>query len=328
MWSSLAAAGCGKPAADDPVIARLGGRPIHRSAVSAPAAFRLYVQEVQAYSVLEEETRRLANEQLLAEAASREGLAPAALLARVESEAPAVPEEAVERYLAEHPETTSDGGARARVRTYLEERARIEQRLAFLAELRERAGFEWLLAKPAPPRVALDAKGAPVRGPDAAPVTIVHLASFGSADSARSAEKLEHLAAELPGRFRWLHVNQLREGDEAGLRAAELAFLAQDAGRFWDAHDALFAHGGRIDDAALADAARAAGLAEDALARADEAALRRRVGADLALAQRSGSLREPTLFVNGRYWSGLGGYGELRALVQEELALAGNEETR
>jgi protein-disulfide isomerase len=328
-FALLVVAGCGKAAADDPVIARLGGQAIRRSEVSAPAAFRLYVHEVQSYSVLEEETRRLVNERLLAEAASREGIAPAALLARVEADATPVPDGDVERYLAEHPEASSrSADPHARVRRYLEEHARIEHRLAFLAGLRERAGFEWLLAKPVPPRVAIAAPAAPARGPAAAPVTIVHLASFGSAESARSADKLAHLAAELPGRFRWLHVNQLRDHDEAGLHGAELAFLAQDAGRFWEAHDALFAHGGRLDASALAEAARAAGLADDALERADPDALRGRVEADLALVRQSGSLREPTLFVNGRYWSGLGSYAELRALVQEELTLAESAGTR
>jgi hypothetical protein len=45
----------------------------------------------------------------------------------------------------------------------------------------------------------------------------------------------------------------------------------------------------------------------------------RRVEADAELARRSGALREPTVFVNGRYWSGLGSYGDLRKLVKEEL---------
>ena len=297
--------------------------------MSAPAAFRLYLHEVQAYAVLEEETRRLVDERLLAEAARGAGSTPAALLARAESEAPPVADDAVDRYVAEHPETTSRTDAsRARVRQYLEERARIEQRLAYLAGLRERAGFEWLLAKPLPPRVALDLAGLPARGPDDAPVTIVFLASFGSADSARTADKLARLAAELPGRFREVHLDQLRDDDAAGMRAAELARLAQDAGRYWEAHDALFARAGRIDADALAAAARAAGLPADALDRADEAALRRRVEADVERARRSGSLREPTLFVNGRYWSGLGSYGELRSLVQEELAAAPAEAKR
>jgi protein-disulfide isomerase len=311
---------CGDAEPADPVIARLGGEPIRRSEVSAPAAFRLWRHEAEAHALLERETQRLVDERLLAEAARREGVEPSALLARVEAEAPAVPEAEVERYLAEHPGSEAPPeAARERVRRYLEERGRIARRLAFQAELRERAGYTWLLAPPAPPRVAIDARGAPARGPAGAPVTIVHLASFGSRESARSARTLKRLAEELPGRVRWLHVNLPSEGDEGGRRAAALGFLAQDAGRFWEAHDALFERRGRLDPAALAAAAHAAGLPGDALARADAEALARRLDADLALARRTGALREPTLFVNGRYWSGLGGYAELLALVQDEL---------
>jgi hypothetical protein len=322
LLAGLLAAACHEATPDDPVIARIGAEPIRRSEVSAPAAFRLYRYEAQSWALLEQEARRLADRRLLEQAAQREGIAPAALLARVEMAGPEVTTADVEGYLASHP---GEGGPRearqARVRHYLEEHGRIERRLAFLAELRERAGFEWLLARPLPPRVSIDADAAPARGPADAPVTIIHLASFGSADSARSAQALARLARERPDSIRWLHVNLLRDdADEGGRRAAQLAFLAQDAGRFWEAHDALFARKGRLDLDAIATAAAAAGLAPDALARADRGALERRVEADATLARRTGALREPTLFVNGRYWSGLGAYGELLRILEEELA--------
>lgn len=316
----LAACGCGPDGPDDPVIARLDGEPIRRSEVSAPAAFRLYRHEAQSYAVLEEETRRLADERVLAEAARREGVTPGALLARVEAAGPPVTEAEVERYLAEHrKDAAASGTARERVRHHLEERGRIARRLAFLEELRRQAGFEWLLAKPVLPRVAIDTRTAPARGPADAPVTIVHFASFGSRDSARSAQALARLAAEFPGRFRWLHVNLFRDEDEAGRRAAELGFLAQHAGRFWPLHDALFARQGRLDEKAIAAAALEAGVEAEALERADRGALAQRIADDLALAQRAGVLREPTLFLNGRYWSALGTYPELRRLFEEEL---------
>jgi protein-disulfide isomerase len=305
------------------VVARLDGEPIRRSEVSAPAAFRLYRHEVASYALLEQETERLVEERLLAAEARRRGLAPAALLARVEAEA-AVPSEAdVDRYLAEHP-AAAEGPpdvVRPRIRHYLEESARIERRLAFLAELRERARFEWLLAKPEPPRTKIQAPDAPVRGPADAPVTIVHLASFGSAASARSARALARLVEELPQQVRWLHVNLPGENDEAGRRAAELGFAAQQAGRFWELHDALFAREGRLDPAALGAALREAGLPADLLEQSDRVELARRLEADAALGRRAGAIREPTLFVNGRYRSAPGAYAELRRLVEDELAL-------
>jgi 2-hydroxychromene-2-carboxylate isomerase len=321
----LAAAACRDTSADDPVVAHLHGQPIRRSEVSAPAAFRLYRYEAEAYALLEDETQRLADERVLAEAARQEGIAPAALLARVEAAAPPVGEADVDRYLTEHREageaSVPPDAVRARVRGYLEERGRIERRLAFLGELRQRAGYEWLLPKPSPPRTRIDAPRAPARGPAGAPVTIVHFASFGSRASARSAQALARLAAEFPEDVRWLHVNLPRD-DEAGRRGAELGFVAQDAGSFWRLHDALFAREGRLAAEDLSRAAREAGLDDDPLALADRAALRRRVEDDLAIARRAGALRAPTLFVNGRYWSGRGAYPGLRELFEEELARA------
>ena len=46
----------------------------------------------------------------------------------------------------------------------------------------------------------------------------------------------------------------------------------------------------------------------------------RRLEADAALARRAGAIREPTLFVNGLYWSATAPYAELRQLVEKELA--------
>lgn len=320
----LVVAGCGDAAADDPVLARLDGRPIRKSEVSAPAAFRLYRYEAQAYALLEDETERLVDGRLLAEAARREGIAPEALLARIEAGVAPVSEADVEGYLER-----AGGGAsvppdvaRARVRHYLEEKGRIERRLAFFAEQRVRAGFTWVLPKPLLPRVEISAPDAPARGPADAPVTIVHLASFASPESARSAEALARLSSEFPGKVRWLHVNWMPDENEAGRRAAELGFVAQDAGRFWELHDALFAREGRLNPDSLDAAALEAGLERDALPRADASALLGRLEDDLALARRTGALRDPTLFLNGRYWSGRGGYPGLRSLFEEELVRA------
>jgi protein-disulfide isomerase len=304
----------------DPVIARLGGEPIRRTEVSPEIASHLYRHEMAQYTLLEQETARLVDQRVLAAEARARGVEPAELLARVEAEVPAPTEAEIDAYLKRHPAAGPPEAARPGVRDYLERNARGLRRMEFVAELRERAGFEWLLAKPEPPRARIAAPDAPARGPADAPVTIVHLASFGSAASARSAHALARLAEALPGRVRWLHVNLPGERDELGRAAAELGYAAQDAGRFWELHDALFAREGRLDAEALAAAAREAGLPGDLLERADRAQLARRLEQDARLARRAGARREPALFVNGRYLGAPGSDRELRKLVDEELA--------
>src|SRR5262249_41694210 len=133
---------------------------------------------------------------------------------------------------------------------------RIERRAALVQRLREHAKLEFLVEPPVEPRVRLDLTDVPVRGPENAPVTLVHFASFGSPLSARSAAQLQRLATEVPGRLRFAHRTFLGdEPDELALAAAELAIAAQQAGRFWEAHDRLFAEEGELTSDAVDDIA-------------------------------------------------------------------------
>jgi predicted DsbA family dithiol-disulfide isomerase len=209
------------------------------------------------------------------------------------------------------------------VRHYLGETRRIQRRLDLLAELRRTAGYRFLLEPPTPPRTEVDVAGAPVRGPAQAPVTIVHFAAFGSELSARSAAAIARVAAEFPGRVRQIHRNLIREGDERGLLAARLGARAQDRGLFWQVHDRWFERGGQLPEADVVALAREVGLGEADLAAArTDPALLRRVKRDFDAANAAGVPREPTLFVNGRYLSGMQPYEDLRAVVAAELAPA------
>lgn len=332
--AALVACGCGeRPAARGDAdtrepIARLDGEPIYRDEVQPNVAFQVYRRQVDIYSLLKRETEKLLDERLLAREAERRGITPEQLLRREVDDAvePASDEDA-DRYLQEHPQEAAAGGeqARPRIRHYLSETRRIERRLAFAAELRARAEVEILLEPPSPPRTAVDVEGAPTRGAADAPATVVHFAAFGSPDSARSARNLERLRQEFPDRFRWVHRNFLSRRNEIGLLAAQIGFAAQEMGRFWEFHDRIFALEEGLDPSALTEVARAAGLEARLVeqARTDSRYLAL-VKRDIDAALEAGAKREPTIYVNGRYLSGLYPYPKLRELLVEELATEGN----
>jgi len=322
-WLALALLLAGPAEPGREVVAWLHGEPLYRDQVTSPVAFRIYRHQVDIHSLLVQEIERQVDARLLAREAERRGVGVEALLAEAATGAPPVEEADVDRYLAERPQEAAVPEARARVRHYLEETRRIERRLGLLGALRERAGYRLVLEPPVPPRTAIGLEGAALRGPADAPIEIVHFASFGSRASARSAARLARLAQELPGAFRQAHRDFLGRPDETALLAARLGQLARRAGSFWSLHDALFALDGRLDEAALARAAESAGLGGDALAQArGDASLLAAVRRDQDAGVAAGVPREPTLFVNGRYASGLQPYGELRALVLEELRAA------
>ncbi|MCK7511643.1 MAG: hypothetical protein MZV70_51415 [Desulfobacterales bacterium] len=99
----------------------------------------------------------------------------------VDGKAEPLSEKDVDAYLAEHPEQAVKGPeGRARLKAYLEERARIQRRLDYLASLREKADYRFLAQQPERPRIRVDIEGAPWRGEARARVQLVHFAHFSS----------------------------------------------------------------------------------------------------------------------------------------------------
>ena len=305
-------------------VAVIEGETLHAEDLTGAVAYRLYRLALDRHALIRAETERRVDERLLAAEAERRGTTPEAMLAAVEGEVPPVSEAEIDAYLAEHPAegAGSPEGVRTRVRHYLGERRRIERRLAFLAGLREAAGYRFLLEPPVPPRSEMDVAGAPARGPEDADVTVLHYATFSSRHSARSAAKLAALAAEFPGRIRFVHRNLLNDRDERGLLAARLALVAREQGRFWELHDLYFAREGKLDTDVIVALAREVGLDEDAIARArSDPALLRDVKRDIDSANQAGVPREPAIFVNGLFVSGLVPAEELRRTVVQELGV-------
>ena len=309
-------------------LARVDGEPITRADVTTPIAFELYRRELDVDRLLRRELERQVEQRLLAKAAAREGLTPEQLLDReVSAGLPPVTDAEVDAYRAAHPNELPDATARPRIRHYLAERRREERRLAFLSELRASAEVEILLARPVAPRVEVPLEGAPSRGPADAPVTVVLFASLTHPDAVGVVDSLARLREELGDRLRGVFRHHPRERDELSLRAARLAVVASRSGRFWELHDRLL-FGTERDEAALVAAARELDLAGALAGLESDVASLRRVRADLAHARRLGVRRGPTLFVNGRYFMGLYPEAELRALVAEELAAAGQRQAK
>ncbi|MFK7896269.1 MAG: DsbA family protein [Myxococcota bacterium] len=305
-------------------LAEMDGEPIYVDEVEGALAFRIYQLEVDKYALLKSEAERRIEARLLSEAAKKRGLSVETLLAEIEGGKAAVSAADIDAYLADHPARAEADPAKVkeRVRNYLSERGRHERRVTYLEGLRKAAGARVLLQPPERPRTEFDLEDAPSRGPEDAAVQIIHFASFGSRNSARSAAKIARLAEAFPGKIRHSHINLLADRDEAGLYAARVGFAARDAGQFWAVHDAFFEAEGRLRPKQIKAIAEKAGLGSGVAAKA--AASAERLGqakAEIARAVAAGVPREPGLFINGLFISGLLPFEDIQALVEEELQL-------
>ena len=182
-------------------------------------------------------------------------------------------------------------------------------------------------AAPAPERVVahIPTDGAPVKGAATADalVTIVEFSDFECPFCAAANEvvdaAMEKYGAETRLAFRHF---PLPNHENAG-PAALASLAAQEAGKFWEYHDLLFASRDDLSSEALVAHAQELGMEPRAVKkRLDDEKSKARIAADQQMALDAGVQGTPTFFVNGVMMMGIESPEAFDALIAEQLALA------
>ncbi len=151
-------------------------------------------------------------------------------------------------------------------------------------------------------------------------VTIVEFADFQCPYCAEQAPDLRRLKADYSGRVVVVFKN-FPLPFHARARAAHLAALAAERqGKFWEMHDLIFSHPGRLSTEDFDQYANLLGLDTarfhtDMEAASESAAVDR----DVAEGEKLGVTGTPTLFVNGHKLEGVQHYARLKLAIQAEL---------
>jgi protein-disulfide isomerase len=171
--------------------------------------------------------------------------------------------------------------------------------------------------------VFIPAVGAPSRGakPEDALATLVIFSDFECPFCAGLNPAIDAALAKHPQlRVVFRHF-PLPSHDRAD-NAAGLAVLADQAGRFWEAHDALFAQQDAFEDADLQALSDKLGLGipdVNAAMRAPEVA--EVINRDMTMAVEAGVTATPSFFINGRMLIGVYSVAELDEVVAEQIEL-------
>ena len=181
---------------------------------------------------------------------------------------------------------------------------------------------DWDLRVPAY-RVAIETEGHAALGPEDAPVTIVEFSDFECPYCRRFNGALDELreAEEYAGKVRFVFRHYpIRSIHPLAQKAAEATICAQDQGKFWEFHDALWTDEDLSPDN-LEQHAVLLGLDTEAFAECLNSGRHYgRVQADLEAAMDLGQSGTPAVFVNGRYVGGAISSAALKAEVDRELA--------
>ncbi len=303
------------------VAARVGDREISLASVDARIPGELARAAIERYRARKIVLAEIIDEVLLAEEAEKLGTDATNLRQlAVGAELPEVSESQIEAFYAQHRDQLPplDETVRDQIREHLVDQEIEARQRSFMVPLREAALVEILLE---PPIMPVSTEGAPAKGPEAAPVTLVEFGGFQCPYCQAVQGTLERIVAEYPDAvrlvFRHFPLDTVHPQSRA---AAEAAACADEQGGFWRYHDLLFDNQDALGPKELVTYARQAGIDGDAFRQCvDEHRSAERVENDIRDGQSIGVTGTPSFLVNGRPITGLPNYDVIREAIEAEL---------
>lgn len=331
---TLAGAATVTTAADaDQVLATVNGQSITEAQVIAQAKSAFDTQQARyarelnilqaqyaqsRQDLLQQQLEALLDQRALALEAKARGLSPSALLATVT--VPAVTDAEVRAFFdankARSPMSYEE--LAPRIRAYLASQHNDEAMHDFYASLRTKYHIESRLG---PYRVSVAANG-PARGRADAPVTIVEFGDFQCPYCREAENTLRQVLAQHSGDtrlvFREMPIPELHPN---AMVAAEAGVCADEQGKFWPMHDAMYADQSQLDLPGLKATASRLGLDSARLEACMKApATAARIDADVQAASKLGVGGTPYFFINGRPLNGSVPPERFESIIREELA--------
>ena len=203
----------------------------------------------------------------------------------------------------------------ARIAELTERLATLETAQPVPAPLPQRA------VPPAQRRVTdLSIEGAPVRGPEDAPITIVEFSDFQCPFCSRVHPTLERLLTTYPQSVRLVFKhNPLPMHPESPL-AHRASIAAAEQGKFWEMHDMIFSNIRDVSRGTLMSYARELNLdLAKFTSDLDSDEVRSLLDLDIAESARLGVSGTPMFFINGKIVSGAQPFENFQAIVEREI---------
>ena len=162
--------------------------------------------------------------------------------------------------------------------------------------------------------------GAPFKGPETAPVTIVKFEDFDCSFCQRAQATLAQLLARYGGQVKLVHRDFPIDPLHGKSLAHEAARCADHQGKFWTYHDALYASTRKSTSEELQAHAEAIGLDVGAFEQCLTGGTRRAVvQRDVDEGNRVGVEATPTFFINGRPLVGAQPLERFIQMIDDEL---------
>ena len=311
----------GEAAADDQVLAVVGGADITETEVEDLMEAQLMKVEQERYNLIKQGLDRLIADRLMEMEAKQRGVTVEELVAQeVEAKVTEPTDEEVDAFYEERKARMRQPKDQVaeQIREYLLRQRENQVNSNMVAELKKKHGYQLLLE---PIRVSVVADGFPAKGPEDAPVTIVEFSDFECPYCARVIPALDEVVETYGDKVRLVFRQFPLNIHPNAQKAAEAALCARDQDKFWQMHDAMFKEQRSLGVEQLKEKAARLGLDATAFNEClDSSRHADAVLADLKAGSDVGVSGTPALFINGRFLSGAQPFAAIAKLIDEELA--------
>lgn len=205
---------------------------------------------------------------------------------------------------------------RSQIIDNIRQRRLAKAKIAYIQMLRSEANVVLRLG---PPRAYVSLKDAPVRGPENARVTIVEYADYECPYCQRVQPELDKLEADYKGKIAVAYKDVPLPMHPHAEKTAEAAHCAGEQGKYWQYHDLLFTNK-QLDISNLKEDALTLKLDAKKFDEClDSGAEAKVVSTNLAEGNALQIQGTPSFLINGRFYSGVLSYDQLKSIVDEEL---------
>ena len=309
------------PAGGGEVVAEVDGQKITAAELDRHAAGELAKIRDQEYEARKNALEDLITQRLLEKQAVAKGMTTQELM-RQEVEAK-LPEPTPAQIQEIYNQNRDRVGGRSReevtpqIVASLKQQWAQERAQAYARELRESARVKIVLDQPRTDvPVAADAQ---VRGPAAAPVTIVEYSDYLCPYCQRAEATVVNVLARHEGKVRFVH-RDLLLGRPRSMAVARAALCAGDQGKFWEYRASLLSKAGDWSDLDLHGRAIALALKTDEFRACLASDRHEKAVLDSSEeGQKLGVSGTPTFFINGRRMTGVRSDADLDTAIRAEL---------
>jgi len=306
------------------VLAVVNGQPITEADVRTSAADQFkglqHEYEKNSHDLLESSLQTVIQDRLVEAEAKAKGVTKDQLLAGIKP-APVTDADVdafYEEKKAQIPRPKAE--VAGQIKNYLEQQGQQKARSAFYDDLQKKYKVD---IKMEPVRVEVAATG-PAEGPATAPVTIVEFSDFQCPYCSRLTPTLKQVKEKYGDKVRIVFRQFPLPMHQNAQKAAEAALCANDQGKFWQFHDAMFGNQSALGvDQLKAKAAELGLKADDFNKCLDSGAKVATVEADKKAGSAAGVNGTPAMFINGRFVNGAVPLEQLTSVIDDELRRKG-----